>query len=166
MRHIFFALPTVTLLVMALALPGCAGTKAAKTAPVQTADAADTAALGHLAEPDFLFTGKGKHRLNSLRVKAMAYTACAVGRKKSKRAPRGAWGDPLTEDANAVAVSPDLLEMGLDRGDLITIEGLPGQYKVMDVMHSRHDKSIDIFYGDDQCGALQWGKRTLTITWQ
>ena len=53
--------------------------------------------------------------------------------------------------------------MGLDRGDLITIEGLPGQYKVLDVMHGRHDKTIDIFYGDDACGAVQWGKRTLTI---
>jgi 3D (Asp-Asp-Asp) domain-containing protein len=153
----------MTLLVMALALPGCAGTKTAKTAPVQTTD---VAALDRLADPDFLFTGKGKQPGNTLRVKAMAYTACSVGKKRAKRAPRGAWGDPLTEDANAVAISPDLLEMGLDRGDLITIEGLPGKYKVLDVMHSRHDKSIDIFYGDDQCGALQWGKRTLTITWQ
>ncbi|MEA4856489.1 MAG: hypothetical protein AAGU21_06790 [Solidesulfovibrio sp.] len=164
MRNAHMLLPTVTLLVMAFAMPGCAGTKTTKAAPAQTAAAPDT--LDRLAEPDFLFTGKGKRPGNSLRVKALAYTACSVGKKKSKRAPRGAWGDVLTEEVNAVAVSPDLLDMGLDRGDLIRIEGLPGQYKVLDVMHGRHDKTIDIFYGDDRCGAMQWGRRTLTITWQ
>lgn len=163
MRYAFIVFPTVTLLVMSLALPGCAGTKATPAAPTQLASASPDD--GCLADPDFLFTGTNKQR-KTLRVKAMAYTACSVGRKKAKRAPRGAWGDRLTAEANAVAISPDLLELGLDRGDLITIEGLPGKYKVLDVMHSRHDKSIDIFYGDDQCGALQWGKRTLTISWQ
>ena len=164
MRHARILLTTMTLL--ALALPGCAGTKTPKTAPTLAA-APGIDAQGRLADPNFLFTGSDKRRDNRLTVKAMAYTSCSTsGKKKSKRAARGAWGDALTDDVNAVAVSPDLLEMGLDRGDLITIEGLPGQYKVLDVMHGRHDKTIDIFYGDDRCGALQWGKRTLTITWQ
>jgi 3D (Asp-Asp-Asp) domain-containing protein len=166
MRHARILLTTMTLL--ALALPGCAGTKTTRTAPtLAAAPARTTDALGRLADPDFLFTGSDKRSSNRLKVKAMAYTSCsASGKKKSKRVARGAWGDALTDDVNAVAVSPDLLEMGLDRGDLISIEGLPGQYKVLDVMHGRHDKTIDIFYGDDRCGALQWGKRTLTITWQ
>jgi 3D (Asp-Asp-Asp) domain-containing protein len=164
MRHARILLTTMTLL--ALALPGCAGTKTPKAAPTLAA-VPGIDVQGRLADPNFLFTGSDKRHDNRLTVKAMAYTSCSTGgKKKSKRTARGAWGDALTDDVNAVAVSPDLLKMGLDRGDLITIEGLPGQYKVLDVMHSRHDKTIDIFYGDDRCGALQWGKRTLTITWQ
>ncbi|EHJ47501.1 hypothetical protein DFW101_1493 [Solidesulfovibrio carbinoliphilus subsp. oakridgensis] len=165
MRNASILFTTVTLLVTALALPGCAATKAAKTTD-GSASNPQQAAIGHLDDPDNLFaSATPASDAKALRVKAMAYTGCSP-RKKSKRTPRGAWGDPLTRDAKAVAVSPDLLEMGLDRGDVISIEGLPGKYKVLDVMHDRHDKSIDIFYGDDQCGALQWGKRTLTITWQ
>lgn len=163
MRNASILLTTVTLLVTALALPGCAATKAVKTAG-GSAPNPRQAAIGRLDDPEFLFESGQPAKPKALRVKAMAYTGCLP--KKSKRTPRGAWGDPLTRDVKAVAVSPDLLEMGLDRGDVITIEGLPGKYKVLDVMHTRHDRSIDIFYGDDQCGALQWGKRTLTITWQ
>ncbi len=164
MRHAYTLLTTLTLLVSALALPGCAGTKAAKSTPSVTAAAPSAAdAFGRLADPDFLFSSPSKGRVNTLKVKALAY--CSVGGKKAKRSTRGAWGDTLREEDNAVAISPDLLEMGLDRGDLITIEGLPGKYKVLDVMHDRHDRTIDIFYGDDRCGAMQWGKRTLTISW-
>jgi 3D (Asp-Asp-Asp) domain-containing protein len=163
MRNASILLTTVTLLVTALALPGCAATKAVKSTDGSAPDP-QQAAIGRLDDPANLFENGRQAKAKALRVKAMAYTGCSP--RKSKRTPRGAWGDPLTRDAKAVAVSPDLLEMGLDRGDVISIEGLPGKYKVLDVMHDRHDKSIDIFYGDDQCGAMQWGKRTLTITWQ
>jgi 3D (Asp-Asp-Asp) domain-containing protein/predicted small lipoprotein YifL len=170
MRHAQIMITALTLLVTSLTLPGCAGTKG----PNQLADAAATsraskkkpeeAAIGRLDDPSFLFASASLAPSKSVRVKALAYTGCSVNSKK--RAPRGAWGDALTADSKAVAVSPDLLDMGLDRGDVISIEGLPGQYKVLDVMHGRHDKTIDIFYGDDRCGAMQWGKRTLNITWQ
>ncbi len=166
-------LTALTLLVSAISLPGCTGARAGQLAdatPIRTAKKKDDAAsqLGRLDDPAFLFANAGKRPTaggNSLRVKALAYTGCSVKSKKRPSTPRGAWGDPLTRDVRAVAVSPDLLELGLDRGDVITIEGL-GEYKVLDIMSERHDKTIDIFYGDDACGATAWGKRTLTITWQ
>lgn len=175
MRHIYFTILTLALAATLLAQPGCARTRDAKQSAPQASQAPNAAktppslALGQIVDPDSVFIKTASAPTKTLRVKAMAYTACSVGKKKSKRkarTARGAWGDTLTPGIKAVAVSPDLLEMGLDHGDVITIEGLPGQYKVLDVMHSRHDKSIDIFYGDDQCGAIQWGRRSLTISWQ
>jgi len=172
MRRIPITLITLLLLTAFLALPGCAGTREAQkaAAPAPAPENQPHASLAQYAEPDFLFTTNARNPTKTLRVKAMAYTACAVGKKKKskpvRRATRGAWGDELTPGIKAVAVSPDLLDMGLEHGDVIAIEGLPGQYKVLDVMHGRHDRSIDIFYGDDACGAIEWGKRTLTISWQ
>lgn len=163
MRYARILLTALTLLVTALTLPGCAGTRAAT--PTDGAEQKpEQTRVGRLDDPAFLFDTRLPISSKALRVQAMAYTG-GCSPKKSKRTTRGAWGDTLSPNIKAVAVSPDLLEMGLDRGDVISIEGLPGQYKVLDVMHGRHDKSIDIFYGDDQCGAMQWGKRTLTITW-
>lgn len=169
MRHVRIMFTALTLLVTTLTLPACAGTRnqpqladASATAPSAKKRPED-AVIGRLDDPSYLFGSRPLAPKKSVRVKALAYTGCSI---KSKRTTRGAWGDALTVDVKAVAVSPDLLEMGLDRGDVISIEGLPGKYKVLDVMHSRHDKTIDIFYGNDACGATQWGKRTLNITWQ
>ena len=170
MRHVhIIMLTTLTLLVTSLTQPGCAGTRSqqrladASAAAPSAKKKPEDAVIGRLDDPSYLFGSRPLAPKKSVRVKALAYTGCSV---KSKRNTRGAWGDALTGNVKAVAVSLDLLEMGLDRGDAISIEGLPGQYKVLDVMHGRHDKTIDIFYGDDQCGARQWGKRTLNITWQ
>lgn len=169
MRHVRIMFTALTLLVTALTQPGYAGS----SSPNELADASgaalaarkkpEDAVIGRLDDPSYLFGSRPLAPKKSVRVKALAYTGCSV---KSKRTPRGAWGDALSRDVKAVAVSTDLLDMGLDRGDVISIEGLPGKFKVLDVMHGRHDKTIDIFYGDDRCGATQWGKRTLNITWQ
>jgi 3D (Asp-Asp-Asp) domain-containing protein len=172
MQHAKILLTVVTLLVTSLSLTGCVGSRsgqmADQTSPRPVNNPQEDSSLGRLDDPKFVFGNRLPVSTKSLTVNAMAYTSCSP--KKSKRtpqrAPRGAWGDTLTPDVKAVAVSPDLLEMGLDRGDVIKIEGLPGEYKVLDVMHSRHDKTIDIFYGNDKCGAMEWGKRTLTINWQ
>jgi 3D (Asp-Asp-Asp) domain-containing protein len=163
MRNAHVVLTALALLVTSLSATGCAGTRSSQTASLTpaTKKAQEDTSLGRLDDPNFLFRKRGKTK--SLVVKALAYTGCSG---KAKRSPRGAWGDPLTPDIKAVAVSPDLLHLGLEYGDAIKIEGLPGEYKVLDLMHSRHAKAIDIFYGDDRCGARQWGSRTLTITWQ
>ena len=150
-----------------LTQPAAAGTHTFPAAPGSMAPGVTYASLQGQADPAFLFgVARQAGKKKTLRVRAMAYT-CSVGRKRKpvKHAARGAWGDMLTP-GKAVAVSHDLLEQGLDHGDVITIEGLPGEYRVLDVMHGRHKKSIDIFYGDDQCGARDWGKRTLRISWQ
>ncbi len=167
MRSAQIMLTALTLLVTSLSVSGCAGSRAA----AQTAEAnptrtskkpQDEVALGRLDNPAYLFASK-QSDTKILEVKALAYVGCSP---KSKRTARGAWGDALTSDVKAVAVSPDLLDMGLDHGNVIHIEGLPGEYRVLDVMHSRHEKTIDIFYGSDRCGAMAWGQRNLTISWQ
>lgn len=167
MRQVPIALISLMVLTCFLARPVAAGTRTFQSSARPLAHGASYASLERQADPDFLFAvARSAAKKKTLRVRAMAYTTCSVGKKKSsRRSARGAWGDVLTP-GKAVAVSHDLLELGLDHGDVITIEGLPGEYKVLDVMHGRHKKSIDIFYGDDQCGALGWGKRSLSISWQ
>lgn len=168
MRHATIIVASLTLLVTSLSV-GCAGNHAAHKTDAPSASAASAGKrhkilLGRLEDPSYLFNCQ-QPEINTLTVKAMAYVG-GCSPKRNKRNPRGAWGDLLTEDIKAVAVSPDLLEMGLDHGDVIRIEGLPGEYKVLDVMNARHNKSIDIYYGNDRCGAMEWGQRTLTISWQ
>lgn len=165
MRTPHIVLTALALLVTSLSATGCAGTHSKHTASLTPAaqKTQEDISLGRLENPDFLFRKHAKTK--SLVVRALAYTGCS-SKSKSKRLPRGAWGDPLPPDIKAVAVSPDLLQMGLEYGDAIRIEGLPGEYKVLDLMHHRHAKAIDIYYGYDRCGARQWGSRTLTITWQ
>ena len=50
-------------------------------------------------------------------------------------------------------------------GDKIKIKGLEGEYLVLDKMHSRWRKKIDIYMGKDRREAKRWGKRTVTIHW-
>ena len=77
----------------------------------------------------------------------------------------GAWGDRLRPGTRAVAVSPDLLSLGLVRGTRVRIEGLSGEYAVLDKTAARWRKRIDIFMGKDRRAALDWGKRTVRIHW-
>jgi 3D (Asp-Asp-Asp) domain-containing protein len=67
---------------------------------------------------------------------------------------------------SAVAVSDDLLDLGLVRGTRVRIEGLPGEFTVLDRMHSRWRRSIDIYMGKDIDAALNWGRRDVRIFWQ
>ena len=64
-----------------------------------------------------------------------------------------------------IAVSKDLLDAGLVRGTKVKIEGLPGEYTVLDRMPSYWNKRIDIYMGEDVRGARQWGKREVRIQW-
>ncbi len=76
-----------------------------------------------------------------------------------------AWGDRLEPGMKVIAVSRDLLEMGLGRGQVVRIDGLPGSYRVLDKTASRWIRRIDIFMGVDRDAALQWGKRQVRIRW-
>lgn len=140
-------------------LPGCAK----KTACMVEQDAATLS-----CSPTKLFS-LPKRSDKSLTVTAMAYTARSVGKsgKPGKSLPRAANGDLLTPDVSAIAVSPDLIEEhGLSLDKTVRIAGLEGEYKVMDLMSPRHSKTIDIYFGNDHAAALQWGKRTLTLSWE
>jgi 3D (Asp-Asp-Asp) domain-containing protein len=48
----------------------------------------------------------------------------------------------------------------------VTIEGLPGTYRVLDKMHGRWKNKIDIYMGNDIQAAKNWGKRKVVISWQ
>jgi 3D (Asp-Asp-Asp) domain-containing protein len=76
-----------------------------------------------------------------------------------------AWGDLITPGMKVIAVSRDLIPEGLDRHAPVTIEGLPGVYLVLDKMHERWKKRIDIYMGHDLAAARAWGKRKVEINW-
>lgn len=76
-----------------------------------------------------------------------------------------AWGDQLQPGMRAIAVSRDLLELGLTRGTRVRIEGLSGEYRVLDKMHRRWRRKIDIYMGEDVRAARRWGVRRVRIHW-
>jgi 3D (Asp-Asp-Asp) domain-containing protein len=76
-----------------------------------------------------------------------------------------AWGDRLEPGMKAIAVSRDLLSMGLTRGAKVRIDGLHGEFVVLDKMAKRWERKIDIYMGEDVDAALQWGRRRLRIFW-
>ncbi|PMH44894.1 hypothetical protein BCU68_12185 [Vibrio sp. 10N.286.49.B3] len=99
----------------------------------------------------------------SLKVTATAYTS-SVGETDST--PNiAAWGDKLKPGMKSIAVSRDLLAMGLTRNQEVRIKGFPGTYKVLDKMNRRWTKKIDIYMGNDVGKAKQWGKRNVVIYW-
>lgn len=148
-----FSWAHLALLVGFAFLPGCAKKQACLME--------DPATLA--CSPDKLFAAPKSSK--KMEVTAMAYTARSVG-KNGKSLPKAANGEYLTPDASAIAVSPDLIEEhGLSLDKTVNITGL-GEFKVMDLMSPRHSKSIDIYFGNDNAGARQWGRRTLTISWE
>lgn len=76
-----------------------------------------------------------------------------------------AWGDRLEPGMRAIAVSRDLIGLGLGHGAEVRIDGLPGRYVVRDKMAKRWKRKIDIYMGDDVNAALKWGRRSVTIRW-
>ncbi len=76
-----------------------------------------------------------------------------------------AWGDKLVSGMKAIAVSRDLIALGLKHGVKVRVEGLPGAYAVTDKLHKRWKRRIDIYMGKDVKAAKAWGKRKVTIRW-
>ncbi len=104
---------------------------------------------------------EGKTR--SLEVTASAYTSNVAETDSSPSL--AAWGDRLKPGMKAIAVSRDLIDMGLTHGTMVSIEGLDGKYAVLDKMNKRWKKKIDIYMGLDKKAAKEWGKRNITIYW-
>ncbi|MFA0057985.1 3D domain-containing protein [Vibrio echinoideorum] len=99
----------------------------------------------------------------SLKVTASAYTS-SVGETDST--PNlAAWGDTLKPGMKSIAVSRDLLKMGLTHNKEVRIEGLDGTFKVLDKMNKRWIKKIDIYMGNDVKKAREWGKKEVVIYW-
>jgi len=99
----------------------------------------------------------------SLVVTATAYNSVP---EQTNDAPHlAAWGDRITPGMKVIAVSHDLIPEGLDRRTPVRIEGFPGVYLVLDKMHERWKKRIDIYMGHDLEAARAWGKRRVEISW-
>ncbi|WP_323788960.1 hypothetical protein [Psychroserpens sp.] len=77
-----------------------------------------------------------------------------------------AFGDSLKPGLKYIAVSRDLLKLGLQHNTLVKVEGLEGTYLVKDKMHSRWKNKIDIYMGTDVKAAKKWGKRKVNISYR
>ena len=104
--------------------------------------------------------GAGK---NVLKVTATAYNS--VPGQTQGNPTVTAWGDKLVPGMKVIAVSRDLISKGLDHGTKVKIDGMPGTYRVMDKLHKRWKRRIDIYMGKDVKAAKAWGKREVTIRW-
>jgi len=99
----------------------------------------------------------------SMQVTATAYPTHPAD---TDRTPNlAAWGDTLKPGMKAIAVSRDLIDAGLGHGQEVRIDGLDGTYVVLDKMHSRWKKKIDIYMGKNRKKARKWGKQPVTIYW-
>ena len=100
----------------------------------------------------------------SLEVTATAFTS-NPGETDSNPS-LAAWGDTLEPGMRAIAVSRDLIKMGLSHNKEVRIDGLKGTYIVLDKMNKRWKKKIDIYMGSDVKKAREWGKRKVKIYWK
>lgn len=76
-----------------------------------------------------------------------------------------AWGDVLDLSIPSIAVSRDLIELGLVHDTKVRIDGFPGYYLVRDKIHKRFTKRIDIFMGLDLEAAKEFGIQPVLIRW-
>lgn len=103
-------------------------------------------------------------KLVTLKVKASAYNSVPAQTQGDPTV--AAWGDKLKPGMKVIAVSKDLLdEQGLEYGQEVRIQGLKGPFVVMDKMHSRWERKIDIYMGNDVNAALKWGVRDVRISY-
>ncbi len=100
---------------------------------------------------------------NSVEVIATAFNS--VSNQTNKNPTIMAWGDTLKPGMKAIAVSRDLIDLGLVHNTDVTIEGFQGKYKVLDKMNKKWKMKIDIYMGTDIKAAEKWGKKLVKISW-
>jgi len=105
-----------------------------------------------------------KHVWRSIEVTATAYNSLAYQTNSEPNIT--AFGDTLKPSMKCIAVSRDLLAIGLKHNTLVTIEGLEGVYLVKDKMNRRWTKRIDIYMGKDVKAARKWGRKKLNINYR
>ncbi|RSK38766.1 hypothetical protein EJA19_11265 [Mangrovimonas spongiae] len=104
------------------------------------------------------------YKWECLEVTATAYNSLSY--QTNSQPNITAFGDTLTPNMKCIAVSRDLLKLGLTHNTPVVIDGLDGMYLVKDKMHRRWRKRIDIYMGKDVKKAKQWGRQKLTINYQ
>lgn len=102
----------------------------------------------------------------TMQVTATAYNSLPEQTRPGSSGTITAWGDTLREGMKCIAVSRDLIDSGLTHNKEVKIEGLPGTYLVNDKMNKRWTKKIDIYMGQNPEKAKEWGKKTVTISWE
>lgn len=100
----------------------------------------------------------------SMEVTATAYTLRQAETKKGHKG-LSAWGDQLKPGMKSIAVSRDLIKLGLRHEAEVKIVGFEGTYIVRDKMNKRWKRRIDIFMGNNVNEAREWGKRKVVIRW-
>ena len=99
---------------------------------------------------------------DSIRVTATAYNSIP-----SQTTPLNsnitAWGDTLHPGMKCIAVSRDLIRMGLKHNTMVRIDTSSQIYLVKDKMHTRWRKKIDIYMGVDRAKAFEWGRKKVQL---
>jgi len=144
--------------IMALLMVGCTNT----TPKIPTKP---TISIDHSKSSKKKKKKKKKHKKtkNILIVTSTAYTSCT--RETDHTPYLAAWNNRLKPSVKSIAVSRDLLKLGLTNGTRVKISGLKGHYIVLDKMNKRWKKKIDIYMGRNLKKAIKWGKRKVTIIW-
>ena len=99
----------------------------------------------------------------TLAVTATAYNSTRA--QTDARPNKGAWGDRIEPGMKIIAVSPDLVKKGLKRGTKVRIDGVEGEWTVLDRTPSRYRNRIDLYMGVDVSAARNWGRRRVTVRW-
>ncbi len=99
-----------------------------------------------------------------MKVTATAY--CSTSDETDKTPFLAAWNNQLNPNIPSIAVSRDLFNCGLTNGKKVHIDGLEGEFVVLDVMHKKWKNKIDIYMGLDRRKALKFGRKKLTIRWK
>ena len=105
-----------------------------------------------------------KYVWHTKEVTATAYNSMAY--QTSEQPNITAFGDSLKPGMKCIAVSRDLLVLGLKYNTLVAIEGLDGIFIVNDKMNRRWKNRIDIYMGKDLKAAKEWGRKKLTISYR
>jgi len=103
-------------------------------------------------------------RVRSVVVDATAYNSHPD--QTGSDATLSASGVRLQHGMRAIAVSPDLVALGLGHGRKVRIEGLAGEWTVRDRMPGRWKRRIDVYMGDDVEAARHFGRRRVRVHWQ
>lgn len=96
-----------------------------------------------------------------LKVTATAYNS--FGSQTSGNPNITAWGDTLVPGMKSLAVSRDLIAKGLKHGTMVRIDAFPDTFYINDKMHRRWKNRIDIYMGEDNKRAREWGRKKVLI---
>ncbi len=99
---------------------------------------------------------------DSIRVTATAYNSLP-SQTTALHSNITAWGDTLRPGMKCIAVSRDLIRMGLKHNTMVRIDTSSQIYLVKDKMHTRWRKKIDIYMGVDRAKAFEWGRKKVQL---